>query len=372
MESLRPLIRASASAPRILRHRQYAPLQCLHTTTPKPATPLPHPTAPGPPPKAPLPSVTQPEDRVARKRKQAELLQRGQALRADPAKPGAALQKRFWKDVSVKETPGMGLQVHLDSRPVRTGGRNVLTLPPSKRPLATAIALEWDHLISAQQALKQHYVPLTSLTSRAIDIKNADAQNNRKIRDEMVQSLMRYLATDTLLCWAPEKNIHQGLEGSDIRETGGKSLRQRQIEAAKPILDHLTTHVWPGVEVVPILGEESIMPKPQPEMTRETVKGWISGLPPWELAGLERAVLASKSLCVAARLVVEWSEEFANTRQAVGEKNRRFGIVDAAEAASVEVRWQTGMWGEVEDTHDVEKEDMRRQLGSVVLLVSGM
>jgi len=29
------------------------------------------------------------------------------------------------------------------------------------------------------------------------------------------------------------------------------------------------------------------------------------------------------------------------------------------------------MWGEVEDTHDVEKEDVKRQYGSVVLLVSG-
>jgi ATP synthase F1 complex assembly factor 2 len=37
----------------------------------------------------------------------------------------------------------------------------------------------------------------------------------------------------------------------------------------------------------------------------------------------------------------------------------------------MEVAWQTRQWGEVEDTHDVEKEDMRRQLGSVVLLVGG-
>jgi len=38
---------------------------------------------------------------------------------------------------------------------------------------------------------------------------------------------------------------------------------------------------------------------------------------------------------------------------------------------SVEVVWQTGRWGEVEDTHDVEKEDVRRQLASAVLLVTG-
>ncbi len=120
------------------------------------------------------------------------------------------------------------------------------------------------------------------------------------------------------------------------------------------------------------------MPKKQPEMTKNIIRGWIAGLPAYELAALERATLASKSLLVATRLVVEWSEEFRHLQDdaddvvgsnGVGE--RRFGIEEAAEACSTEVKWQTGMWGEVEDTHDVEKEDLRRQLGSVVLLVSG-
>ena len=99
----------------------------------------------------------------------------------------------------------------------------------------------------------------------------------------------------------------------------------------------------------------------------------MTGLPAWELVGLERAALAGKSLCVAARLVVEWSEVFNITDQrAESEKpEKRFGIEEAAEACSLEVRWQTGRWGEVEDSHDVEKEDLRRQFGSVILIVGG-
>ncbi len=62
-------------------------------------------------------------------------------------------------------------------------------------------------------------------------------------------------------------------------------------------------------------------------------------------------------------------EDMTVERDRSGES--RFGIEQAAEACSLEVRWQTGMWGEVEDTHDVEKEDLRRQFGSVILLVSG-
>ncbi len=93
------------------------------------------------------------------------------------------------------------------------------------------------------------------------------------------------------------------------------------------------------------------------------------GLPSFELAGLERAVLAGKGLLGAARLVVEWSEELGHLR---GEGDvKEFGVEEAAKTASLEVDWQTGMWGSVEDTHDVEREDVRRQLGSVVLLVSG-
>jgi ATP synthase F1 complex assembly factor 2 len=66
-------------------------------------------------------------------------------------------------------------------------------------------------------------------------------------------------------------------------------------------------------------------------------------------------------------MVTEWSQEFAGVRKAGQE---RFGIEEATEAASLEVLHQTEQWGEVEDTHDVDNADIRRQLGTVVLLVS--
>jgi chaperone required for assembly of F1-ATPase len=245
---------------------------------------------------------------------------------------------------------------------VRTPAKDILTVPASKHQLATAIALEWDLLLSAQQALKTHYIPMTSLAARALDIEQADAQGKDHVRNDVLKLLMRYLATDTLLCWAPEKVMND-------HTRNGKTLRQLQVEMATPIIAHLTTHIWPGVEIKPILEPDSIMPVPQPEMTQQVIRGWLSGLPAFELAGLERAVLASKSLLVGVRLVYEWGEAFAQLRKTADAG--RFGIEEAAEAASLEVRWQTGQWGEVEDTHDVEKEDMRRQLGSAILLVSG-
>ena len=67
--------------------------------------------------------------------------------------------------------------------------------------------------------------------------------------------------------------------------------------------------------------------------------------------------------------MAEWGQGFEGLRQKGG---KRFGIEDAVEACSVELRWQTGKWGEVEDTHDVEREDLRRQFGGVVILVGGL
>src|ERR1700761_2165249 len=87
--------------------RQLTHSSRMHTAVPKYASPVPHPSVAGPPPPPPTPAASQPEDRVARKRKQAELLQRGLNLRANPSKAGSVLQKRLWTDVSVEETPGI-------------------------------------------------------------------------------------------------------------------------------------------------------------------------------------------------------------------------------------------------------------------------
>jgi ATP synthase F1 complex assembly factor 2 len=338
----------------------YAQSRRIHNSSPNSATPLHHPTVPGPPPGPPQQHNTETQDRLARKRQQAESFLESVNSRPSAGKPASLLKKRFWKDVSVKETD-KGLEVYLDSRAVKTAAKESLILPHSKRGLASAIALEWDQLSNAQQALKNSYVPLTSGASRAMDIVAEDAAGKEDIRATIVAMAMRYLSTDTLLCWAPEKNIHDS-----VHETR-KPLRERQREVAEPIIGYLQAHVFPGCEINPILAPDSIVPIPQPQATREVIKSWVQGLPAFELAGLERGILATKSLLVATRMVAEWGQEFAAARKAGSE---RFGIEHATEAASLEVLHQTEQWGEVEDTHDVDGADIRRQLGTVVLLVS--
>ncbi|KAI1472421.1 ATP12-domain-containing protein [Daldinia caldariorum] len=369
----------------------------IHTTPPAPATVSPiHGT--GPPPEPPVPAVDSATSRIERRRKQAELLERAQEIRRQSspssssssssltaagrkARDANLLRKRFWKEVHVREVDG-AYEVHLDARPLRRpDSKHVVRLPRSKPLLAAALAAEWDALVSAQQATRQHLIPLTSLVCRALDIADEDAAaagagvssspsspSSSSIREGLANMLLRYLDTDSLLCWAPPAREEE--------EGRGDTLRDRQKRAAEEVVGYLTRRVWPGVQIEPVLDGESIVPRRHAEVTRQVVRGWIAGLSAWELAGLERGVLAGKGLLGAVRLLVEWSEGPVGVGAKEQERERgpgekRFGVEEAARLASIEVDWQTGRWGEVEDTHDVEKEDLRRQLGSVVLLVTG-
>ncbi|CAG8215496.1 unnamed protein product [Penicillium salamii] len=317
-------------------------------------------TAHGPPPKAPA----TPERKESSELKDATSTASETEAHKTP-KLTDALKKRFWKDVHVHGKPDE-YQVLLDKRPVRTPTKAILSIPSTKPHLAHAVALEWDVMTSAQQALKSHLIPMTSIAARATDIALEDANGDSTTRNQIITTAMRYLDTDTLLCWEPEREVHALDRKAD--GTPHESLRDIQTRVAKDIMSFLSTKVWPGLEIIPILDTESIIPLSQPKGTKDSIRTWVSELSAHDLAGLERGILASKSLLIAVRLVTEWSENFRHIQRA---DTKKFGIEDASEAASLEVTWQTDKWGEVEDTHDVGKEDMKRQLGSVVILVSG-
>ncbi|KAK4673684.1 ATP synthase mitochondrial F1 complex assembly factor 2 [Podospora pseudopauciseta] len=361
------------------RTAAFTSTRTIHNNPPKPAKVVPV-YGTGPPPEPPTPAAEYAvEERLARRKRQAEMLRQAKDIRkkngnnSKPADLNApVLKRRFWKDVSIKEVIG-AYQIHLDSRPLRhPTTKSIIRIPLSKPQLAHALAVEWDQLLSAQEATKQHLIPLTSLVCRAVDIGAEDAAHPGgpgPIRESIVTGMMRYLDTDSLLCWAPPADSTDPHAPSSYLNDEGKSLRDLQEEAAGGVVGWLTSKVWPGVNIVPVLEDSgSILPRKQEPGVREVVQGWVFGLSCWELAGIERATLGGKSLLTAARLVCEWSEERQDLTQ--GEE-RKFGVEEAARVVSVEVEWQTRRWGEVEDTHDVEKEDLRRQLGSVILLVGG-
>ncbi|PHH72654.1 hypothetical protein CDD80_4394 [Ophiocordyceps camponoti-rufipedis] len=314
----------------------------------------------GPPPKPPRPIEDHSEDPPIRK------------LLVDAEKDGkkaASPRRRFWQTTTVRVVDGH-LVLYLDERPLKhPRTKSTVRLPVSKPLLALALGFEWEGLTSAQQATKDHLVPMTSLICRALDIKADDDQHSSssggvgKIRSDITTAVLRYLDTDSLLCWAPPAGEY------DTRNSKGESLREVQKRFAAETVLFLTMHVWPGITIEPVLDGHSLTPREQAPGVRETVQDWVQGLSSWQLAGLERAVLASKSLLIGARFVMQWSEESA--WRGMPTSDNVFGVEEAAEAASIEVNWQTARWGMVEDTHDVNHEDLRRQLGNAMVIVSG-
>ncbi|KAL8943979.1 MAG: hypothetical protein Q9211_000770 [Gyalolechia sp. 1 TL-2023] len=318
-----------------------------------------------------LPAASQDRFRANRSPRKLEPVTRRQNL-SDNATEG-----RPWKDVMVEPSPD-GLLISLDGKPVRTPHTKVpLPIPFTKPLLAVAVALEWDSMTSAQQALQPHHIPATSIAARGYDLLLEDAAaassapppahertvapSSKNMREDIIKTVLRYLDTDTLLCWTPP-----------AKDTTEPSLRDKQVAVAEPLISYLTSSIWAGANLKPGLSDGSIFPAQQSPETRRVVQGWLSGLKAWELVGLERAVLAGKSLVVGARLICEWGESYADVRKAKGTpRGKRFGIKEAAEACSLEVAWQTKKWGEVEDTHDVEKEDLKRQFGNAILVMQG-
>lgn len=69
-----------------------------------------------------------------------------------------------------------------------------------------------------------------------------------------------------------------------------------------------------------------------------------------KLAAFERAVTACKSYTIALQLL-----------------DGELAIEDAVVAAQLETVYQCQRWGEVDDAHDVAKEDLRRTLASCLL-----
>ncbi len=118
--------------------------------------------------------------------------------------------KRFYTSAAVKET-GRGFEIVLDTRPVRTPGKQVLTLP--HKTVAEAVAAEW----AAQgEKIDPARMPFTRFANTVID-------RIAGRRDEVVDEIAGYGASD-LLCY---------------RADGPDSLVERQALAWNPLLDWL-------------------------------------------------------------------------------------------------------------------------------------
>nr|CAG8492702.1 14806_t:CDS:2 [Entrophospora candida] len=231
------------------------------------------------------------------------------------------LLKRFWKNTSITKNQDGNYLIILDKRQLKTPGGSHLIIPKTKKYLALLIAGEWE---SQKAVLKHHSLPLTSLVARAIDVFDKDA----KEREKVITGLIKYLDTDTI-CY---------------QEPFPESLVNLQKEHWDPLINWIQS-----TYNIEIKSTYSIIGIKQPIQSKEKLHSIINKFDGLKLAALERATIISKSFIIGLGLV-----------------ERKLSVEEAAKAARIETISQTMRWGQLENAHDIDNEDIKRQLGSAV------
>ncbi|KND03302.1 ATP synthase complex assembly protein ATP12 [Spizellomyces punctatus DAOM BR117] len=232
--------------------------------------------------------------------------------------PKAGQLARFWKKVAIKPVDDQ-FHVTLDGRSMKTPDGNPLVIPASRKLLALLVAGEWE---GQAKLLKSYSLPLTSIIVRSIDGLSDEAT-----RQGVIDNLLRYVHTDSI-CY------YQDYPDSFVK---------LQDEHWRPLMAWMKEEY--GLDIKTTNGILSIR---QPEEVVTKLRSILEDFDLITLAAFEKAVLSSKSFIVALALV-----------------RRRITVEDAAKAARLEVLHQIDRWGEVEDSHDVDREDLTRQLGAV-------
>lgn len=277
------------------------------------------------------------------------------------------LKQKFWQNINLNDKidPGM-IHIQMDNKTIKTPMGNQLVVKENQMILAYLLKNEWNNLESL--TAKSYSLPLTSLTSRCIDLEaahkgNVDPDLVAKCngdRDHIISDLLRYLDTDTLLVFAPKKE----LEGN---------LRREQDELYMPIIqgvEELLFQYLPESEkscndglVLRKLDSDTdgLRSNVQHGDVREAASRYLKSLSYWNLAVFEKTVMMTKSF-ICGLLLTE------NVIKSETLPSLKCDMEKMERLASLETIHQTEKWGEVEDTHDVNKADLLRNISAASLI----
>ena len=207
--------------------------------------------------------------------------------------------KRFYKEA--KAAPGEGgFQVLLDGRPVKTPGRQTLTLPTAA--LADAIAQEWR---GQGGEIVPTSMPLLRLANSAQD---GVAQN----RAATIEAILKFGASD-LLCYRAE----------------APDLAARQRAAWDPLLAWAELSLDAGLKATQGIGHIS-----QPEGALAALEAALDARDEFELAALHVMASITGSLILAMAVAAEKmtaAEAFALSRLDETFQQERWGTDHEAE-----------------------------------------
>lgn len=217
------------------------------------------------------------------------------------------LPKRFYKQAAVVQD-GENFAVHLDGKPVRTPGKNLLALPTEAA--AKLVAQEFEEQIEVIDPMQ---MPVLRLVNTAIDGVATDPQ-------AVLEDILRFASTD-MLCYRAE---------------GPESLVKRQNTHWDPVLDWVQTGVGARFNLA-----EGVMHVEQPRESIAVLGAWLARRnDPFRLAGLH--VMTSLTGSALLALAVEAGEIESEA---------------AWLAAHVDEDWQIAQWGQ--DTEAVARRAQR-------------
>lgn len=293
---------------------------------------------------------------------------------------------KFWEKVGTAYNSTTGrFEVQLDGKPLKTPLGFPVALPPAKRNVAHLVAHEWANLPDLK--VKTNALPITSVVARAIDLGtvyqpqlHVPASEMREIAtkignlEDIRLNILRYLDTDTCLIFT----THKEYEGK---------LRARQDELYLPQMAeynlfftaHARKHgLLPAGKTIELeyldCEVDGLRGNRQSITTQNVVLHWLEQLDMYDLVALEKAILTLKSFLCGVTLLRSNVGD-ARRLQELYQVNKAdpleyyFRTLDeVVELGNMETIFQTEQWGEVEDTHDVDKVDWLRNLASAAIL----
>jgi chaperone required for assembly of F1-ATPase len=208
----------------------------------------------------------------------------------------AALPKRFYKDVAIKDEGRGGVSLLLDGKSVRTPGKAHLILP--NRALAEAVAEEWRR---QGTRIDPGTMPLTRLANSVIDgVKGRE--------DGVIGDILSYAGSD-LVCYRAE---------------GPEPLVALQSKHWEPVVAFAKSDLD-----APMRFAAGVMHVAQPEASLQEIKRRLAGYDAWNLAALHVMAGLTGSALLALAVALQ-----------------RLSPEEAWAAGHVDEDWQISQWGE--------------------------
>ncbi len=173
--------------------------------------------------------------------------------------------KRVYKQVATRPADG-AWGVTLDHRPMRTPGKNALTLPTEA--LAAAIAAEWD---AQHDEIRPATMPLFRLAATAID-------RTAPLRERVVEEVANYAGTD-LVCYRADRP---------------PALAARQHAVWQPLVDWATARYDAALAAT-----AGIIPTAQSPAALRAFAGAVAAQDDFRLTALQALTAACGSLVIA-------------------------------------------------------------------------